>query len=149
MSAQFGIWDRLRHRFRLLRWEADRASGRLAEDVAHRYLESLGYVVVARNYQARGGDGELDVVARDGETLVIIEVKSRASEDFGPPDVAVTPEKRRKVVRAAFEYARRAQVPEQLLRFDIISVIHGEQPRVTHFRDAFGPQRIIAGFTHL
>ena len=95
-------------------------------------------MVVARNYQSRTGDGELDLVARDGDLLVIIEVKSRTSEEYGPPDLAVTPEKRRKLVRTAFEYARRAHISEDLLRFDIVSVVHLAEPRITHFRDAFG-----------
>ena len=136
--GRLGLWDRLRHRFRHLRWQPDRASGRLAEDIAHRYLEGLGYIVVARNYLARGGDGELDLVARDGDTLVVVEVKSRSTGDFGPPELAVTSEKRRKVIRTAFEFARRSHVPDTALRFDIVSVIHGMPPEVTHFRDAFG-----------
>src|SRR5689334_16261449 len=110
MHAQLGLWDRLRHRFRLRRWQADKAGGRLAEDLVHRFLEGHGYVVVARNYQSRTGDGELDLVARDGATLVIIEVKSRTFEEAGPPDLAVTREKRRRVIRTAFEYARRAHI---------------------------------------
>jgi len=130
--------DRLRHHFRLRRWGRDKANGRLAEDLAHRYLEDLGYIVIARNYMARGGQGELDLVARDGEALVVVEVKSRSSEDFGSPDEAVNREKRQKVIRAAFEYARRAGFPEECMRFDIVSVVHGWPPKLDYYKDAFG-----------
>jgi len=137
MSGKLGMWDRIRHRFRLRRWQTAKANGRLAEDLAHRYLEEIGYVVVARNYHSRNGDGELDLVARDGEMLVVVEVKSRETAAFGQPEQAVTKEKRLKLRRAALEYARRAQVPWDCVRFDIVSVVFDQAAAVTHHRNAY------------
>ncbi len=129
--------DGLRHRARLRSWDRDQASGRRAEDMAHRFLQRAGMTIVARNYRARSGIAELDLVARDGETLVFVEVKSRASEEFGSPDRAVDREKQEHVLRAAVEFARRANVPMTRTRFDIVSVVFETPVRITHLRDAF------------
>ena len=94
-------------------------------------------MVVARNYHSRNGDGELDLVARDGEMLVVVEVKSRETAAFGQPEQAVTKEKRLKLRRAALEYARRAQVPWDCVRFDIVSVVFDQAAAVTHHRNAY------------
>ena len=65
------------------------AWGARGEDLAHRFLQKLGYIVVARNWRAEDGSGELDLVAWDGPSLVVVEVKTRASTDFGLPEEAV------------------------------------------------------------
>jgi putative endonuclease len=113
------------------------ALGRRGEDIAHRHLQREGLTVVARNYRTATGSAEADLVAWDGDTLVFVEVKTRASADFGPPDRAIADEKRRAVMRAAADYARRAGVPPEKLRFDVVNVICSTPPAVTHFRDAF------------
>jgi len=95
--------------------------------------------VVARNYRARSGGGEIDLVAWDGETLVFVEVKARSSEEFGAPGRAVDRDKRLTLVHAAREYARRANVEWRDVRFDIVSVVLGEAPALAHTRDAFAP----------
>ena len=63
--------------------------GRVGEDLAHRYLRGRGCTVVARNYRPRSGVGEIDLVAWHGKTLAFVEVKTRAGEDFGPPESAL------------------------------------------------------------
>ena len=65
------------------------AWGARGEDLAHRFLQKLGYMVVARNWRAEDGSGELDLVAWDGASLVVVEVKTRASTEFGLPEEAV------------------------------------------------------------
>ena len=65
------------------------ARGQLGEDLAHRFLRRHGCTVVARNYRPRHGGGEIDLVAWDGGTLAIVEVKTRASDEFGAPERAV------------------------------------------------------------
>lgn len=130
--------DWLRHRGRARHWTAEQASGRRAEDLAHRYLQRAGMKIVARNYRARSGTAELDLVAWDGDTLVFVEVKSRANEAYGAPDRAVGAEKRRHVFRAAIEYARRTGASLESARFDIVNVVFSEPPRITHIADAFG-----------
>jgi putative endonuclease len=92
---------------------------------------------VARNYRTRSGSGEIDLVAWDGNTLVFVEVKSRATAEFGEPDRAIDAEKRNSLVRAANDYARRAEVPWSHVRFDAVSIVWGTRPEVVLVRDAF------------
>jgi len=122
----------------LLRRRAiSRDHGRLGEDLAYRHLRRHGCTVVARNYKARSGAGEIDLVAWDGAVLVFVEVKTRSSADFGTPDAAVDEEKQRRIAIAAREYGYRAQLAAARTRFDIVSVILGRPPRITWMRDAF------------
>jgi putative endonuclease len=111
--------------------------GRIGEDLAHRYLRARGCTVVARNYRTLSGSGELDLVVWDGGTLAFIEVKTRASEEFGLPESAVDAEKRGRVERAARDYARRAEIPWGVTRFDIVSIVLNRPPRIDWLRDAF------------
>jgi len=136
-SLLFGIADSLRDRLRRRRVTPDQASGRRGEDLAHRLLRRQGFTVVARNYRTRGGHGEIDLVAWDGDVLVFVEVKSRASEEFGSPDRAVDQEKQAALIRAAREYARRSAVPWDRVRFDVVNVILADPPAVTRIPDAF------------
>ena len=128
--------DTARHLARRRVWSPERASGRRGEDLAHRFLQQQGFRVVARNYQARSGGGEIDLIAWDGPTLVFLEVKSRRTEEFGAPDRAVDREKQRALVRTAREYARRARVDWETVRFDTVSVVFSEPVWVTHTRAA-------------
>ena len=111
--------------------------GRLGEDMAHRYLRGHGCTIVARNYRPPGGGGEIDLVAWQGETLVFVEVKTRAGTDFGSPDRAVDAEKRTHLARAARDYARRAGVDWEKTRFDIVSIVLEDRPRIEWIRDAW------------
>jgi putative endonuclease len=113
--------------------------GKIGEDMAHRYLRRRGCTVVARNYMPPSASCEIDLVAWDGATLVFVEVKTRATTEFGEPDRAVDAEKRRNVTRAARDYARRAGVAWEKTRFDIVSVVLEKPPRIQWIRDAFRP----------
>lgn len=113
------------------------ALGRKGEDLAHRYLQRMGIAVLARNYRPSGGEAEVDIVARDGSTLVFVEVKARSSADYGEPDRAIGTDKEMNIVRAARNYALRAGVDWSCVRFDIISVVFSTPPRITHHQDAF------------
>ncbi len=104
--------------------------GRLGEDLAHRYLRRRGCRVVARNYRPPAGGGEIDLVARHNGKLVFVEVKARSRTDFGTPDRAVDAEKQRRVQRAARDYARRAGVDWEQTRFDIVSIVLEERPKI-------------------
>jgi len=115
----------------------DHALGRLGEDLSHRFLRRRGYTVVARNYRPPSGSGELDLIAWDGEALVFVEVKSRTSDEFAPPERNVDLEKRRHIARAARDYARRAEVPWSRVRFDIVTVVFKHPPVVVLRKDAF------------
>ncbi|MGH9584684.1 MAG: YraN family protein [Bryobacteraceae bacterium] len=116
---------------------AHTALGRRGEDVAHRYLRSAGYAVVARNYRPGGGQAEVDIVARDGDTVVFVEVKARTTDEFGSPDRAIGAEKRKHILRAARAYATRAGIQWSQVRFDIISIVFTNPPSIIHQKDAF------------
>jgi putative endonuclease len=122
---------------------ADAALGRRGEDLAHRYLRSAGFVVVARNYRPTAGDSEVDIVARDNGTLVFIEVKSRVSTEFGSPERAIDSDKQKRIVRAARSYATRAGVDWSQVRFDTISIVFSNPPSIVHQQDAFFDGRAI------
>jgi len=121
-----------------LRRRGDTRLGHVGEDIAHRYLRSRGCTIVARNYRPRSGMGELDLVVWHGPTLVFVEVKTRAGSDFGSPDCAVDDEKRSRLLRAARDYARRANIEWEKTRFDIVSVVPTDPPTIEWQQDAFG-----------
>ena len=138
MSWIYRLGDAVRDRARRRQWTGEQAAGRRGEDLAHRYLRRNGFVIVARNYRTATGSGEIDLVAWERDTLAFVEVKSRASEDFGPPDRAVDAEKRRHLERSARDYIRRTGIGWNCVRFDIVNVILAEPPRIELLRDAFG-----------
>ena len=129
--------DRLRHKSRLASGNPAHAWGRRGEDLAHRYLQSQGHVIVARNYRTRGGTAEVDLITEDADTLVFVEVKTRGTDRFGAPEEAVDSEKRRRIVRGASHYLIHTDQERPKVRFDIVSVIFGDIARVEHIRDAF------------
>ncbi|MGB5197884.1 MAG: YraN family protein [Candidatus Deferrimicrobium sp.] len=98
-----------------------RARGDAAEDRACRHLEGSGMTIVERNFRTRGG--EIDIVARKGDVLVFVEVRSREIPGFGTPEESVTPAKRRRIVGAARRYL--SKVPPtswREARFDVIAI---------------------------
>ena len=108
--------------------------GEAAEALACDYLRRQGLVVTARNYRCRFG--EIDVVAREGGTLVFVEVRRRRSEAFGGAAASITAAKRSRLIAAARHYlARLDEAPP--CRFDAL-LIRGEPARVEWIRDAFG-----------
>ncbi len=107
------------------------------EDLAFDLLVGKGYRVVARNYKARTGRGEIDLLGWDGEMLACVEVKTRRSTDFGRPERDVDAQKRGHLIRTAYEYARRANIEPQRLRFDIVSVVLEKEPQLELYKDAF------------
>ena len=74
----------------------------------------------------------------DGPSLVFVEVKSRADDEFGQPDEAVDAEKQVRLIRAAGEYIHRKGIGWDAVRFDVVSILFGEPPAITHLPDAFG-----------
>jgi putative endonuclease len=96
--------------------------------------------VVARNFRTPSGSGELDIVARDAAgALIVVEVKSRASTEFGTPLRNIDTDKELRVMRGAEEFARRSDVPLAKVRFDVITVVFNQPPQIEHFKDAFHP----------
>ena len=130
------LLDRLRDRRRRRLWAGGLAAGRRGEDLAHRFLQAQGFTVVARNYRLPSGDAEADLIAWEGDELVIVEVKTRGSEDYGPPERAIDPEKERHLTRVARAFARKAEVPWPQVRCDLLTVVLCDPPRIELFRRA-------------
>ncbi|MBR5642609.1 MAG: YraN family protein [Salinivirgaceae bacterium] len=101
--------------------------GREGEDVAASYLMQKGYRIVARNW--RYGPKEIDIVARNGETMVFVEVKTRSTLAFELPQEAVTKKKMKNLVEAADAYMLQYNI-ELEGRFDIVGVLNGNPPKV-------------------
>ncbi|MDA8370792.1 MAG: YraN family protein [Nocardiopsaceae bacterium] len=98
-----------------------RSLGKRGEEVAAAYLERAGMLVLARNWRCR--EGEIDIVARRGATLVIVEVKTRTSLRFGSPLEAVTATKRRRLLRLARLWAAEHGTAAARTRVDVVSVL--------------------------
>ncbi len=95
-------------------------SGAEGESFAANYLIKNGYRILERNF--RTSLGEIDIIARDGETLVFIEVKARSSTRFGPPQLAVDHRKQVKITRVALAYLSQKKDPPGLCRFDVLAL---------------------------
>lgn len=111
-----------------------RALGDLGERLAAEHLQAQGYEVLDRNW--RCAHGEIDLVARDGSTLVVCEVKTRRSSRYGAPHEAVTRAKAARLRRLAVAWLRAHGGHPARLRIDVISVRvgHGEDPELEHLR---------------
>lgn len=115
-------------------------AGRRGEESAVRYLRAHGYRVLKRNVRARFG--EIDIVAREGDTLCFVEVKARSSERFGWPEEALNLRKRQRLIRLAQWYLRRRGGAPLPVRFDVLSVLSGPdgaEGRIRLIKGAFEP----------
>lgn len=112
--------------------------GNKGEELALEHLRSLGYKILATNWRCQ--KDEIDIVALEGNILVITEVKTRTSNYFGEPETFVDRNKQKFLVRAANEYIRLSHFKGET-RFDIVSIVlsEGKQPRLNHLKDAFYP----------
>jgi putative endonuclease len=113
------------------------ALGPAGERLAARYLRLRGYRILARNLMA--GPHELDIVARRGDTIAFVEVKTRLRDDAAAPEDSVGETKQRHIRNAARHYLAQHQQPDTYYRFDVVSVVWPERGKaaVTHFPDAF------------
>ncbi|MCL4846456.1 MAG: YraN family protein [Acidobacteria bacterium] len=111
--------------------------GRDGEDVACAELKRRGYVILVRRYRTRLG--ELDIVARDGPTLVFVEVKARRHDECGSGLEAITRHKRRRLVRMAQDFLARARLGDVPCRFDVVAISPraGGRPAVEVVQSAF------------
>lgn len=112
--------------------------GTRGEKLACQFLKRNGYKILYRNFRGRTG-GEIDVVCRDGDTLVFVEVKTRTREDFGRPIEAVDRDKRKRLSRGGLAWLRLLNDPDILFRFDVVEVIiaEGTEPRLELIKNAF------------
>jgi putative endonuclease len=117
----------------------NRLLGDRGERAAARYLKRQGYRILAR--QSRSRIGEIDLVALDGQTIVFVEVKTRASQDAGHPAEAVTAAKRKQLTRTALAWLKRRNLLHCSCRFDVVAITweQGQTPVIEHFTNAFEP----------
>lgn len=126
--------DLARHNARRAAANPAHALGHRGEDLAHRYLQDNGLIVTDRNWTTLNGLGELDIVAWDGDTLVFVEVKSRANDEYGDPGRAVNRVKRMAMAHAARWYSRLIGVPPWRCRHDLVTVVFNNPPVIQHYR---------------
>ena len=114
------------------------ALGERGENMAARYLRNQGLKIIVRNFRCDGG--EIDIVARDGKTLVFVEVKTRAYDDPAPEE-QVNTIKQHQITKAAPIYLARYGIPQPPARFDVVAVVwpEGRDPMIRHTPNAFVP----------
>ena len=109
--------------------------GQTGEQMAARFLTDLGYIILEHNY--RRGHLEIDLIALDGDDLVIVEVKSRAYDNILQPEEAVDHKKRQALIRLANEYVKSYNRKENV-RFDIVSIVsNANGNEIRHLKNAY------------
>jgi putative endonuclease len=110
--------------------------GRESESIAVRHLKKNGYKILEQNYRNRLG--EIDIIAKDKDTLVFVEVKARRSAGYGSPKWAVTPKKQRKISMVALYYLKAARQPKAKARFDVVAICSScDNPEIEIIKNAF------------
>jgi len=111
--------------------------GEKGEKQAARYLKKKGYKVVTANYRCKYG--EIDLIVRDADILIFIEVKTRTSTDFGDPAAAVDYRKQQQISKVAHHYLITHHNDDVDARFDVISILspRGQKTEIEHISDAF------------
>ena len=108
-------------------------SGNAAERQACDYLKAQGLVLLDNNFATRAG--EVDLIMRDGETLVFIEVRYRKNKDFGGAAASVTPQKQQRIIKASLAYQQQ-HAPQSSMRFDVVA-IEGDNSNLNWIKSAF------------
>ncbi len=112
--------------------------GAKGEKLAAKFLKRKGYKIIQRNYKCKLG--EIDIIAKQDRTIVFVEVKTRRTQEFGPPQYAITAAKRGQISRVALLYIREKKMVEQNCRFDVIAITfspESRKPRIEHIENAF------------
>ena len=113
-----------------------KTTGARGEEIAAGFLEKQNFRILQRNFRCRCG--EVDIIARDGGTLVFVEVKTRRNASYGLPQLAATPFKQRQISKAALTYLSKNSLMKEDARFDVVSVLLlDSSPVIDHIRNAF------------
>jgi putative endonuclease len=113
--------------------------GKAGEDRAAAFLTKKGYRVLERNY--RTSHGEIDLIALHEGTIVFVEVKTRTSDAFGAPELAVTPHKQHRMVKTALGYIKYRKLHQVPCRFDVVAISDGKEQEVALIQNAFEMDR--------
>ena len=115
----------------------NRNIGSIGEDIATAYLSTKGYQILMRNFHY-SNFGEIDIIAKDGDVLVFIEVKANRTKNFGKPEFRVGPLKQRQIYKVAQVYMSYNHIRNTDCRFDVIGIEMGHNTNeITHFKNAF------------
>jgi len=110
--------------------------GKKGEDLAFRFLKKRGYRIIEQNYVCKMG--EMDLIAKEKDTLVFIEVKTRTSMYFGPPQLAVTKFKQRQMSKVALYFLKEKKLEDVKARFDVVAILLTPgREEIELIRDAF------------
>jgi putative endonuclease len=112
------------------------SKGNEGENLAADYLAAIGYEILERNF--RFGHAEIDIVARDGDYTVFVEVKYRNNAKFGPAVASITPAKQKQIIRVTRGYIWKHQLHSINCRFDVVAIdlVNGK-PDITHIKNAY------------
>ncbi|MBK9249388.1 MAG: YraN family protein [Ignavibacteria bacterium] len=114
-----------------------REKGTVAEDAAVEFLKTKGFTIVKRNFHF-GRDGEIDIIARDKDVLVFVEVKARSNDMYGAPESSITPSKVKTIRRTAQGYLYVNKITNIECRFDVIAMDYSRNPpEIRHLVNAF------------
>ena len=121
--------------------EARRALGHTGEQLAEKFLARRGYKCLARNF--RTPTGEIDLIMRDGDCIVFVEVKTLTSAELNEPIEQLRPAQQRRLIKTAAWWRNAKKCADKPCRFDVIGVTlkdDGSEPEITHIEDAFAPR---------
>jgi len=114
-----------------------RNTGSYGEDLACKFLGQHGCQIIERNFFY--GHGEIDIIAKDGDELIFVEVKYRTNLEFGPPELSISKGKQKLIRRTAEAYLFEKGIKDQDCRIDFIAILHlkDEKPKINHIINAF------------
>lgn len=112
-----------------------RTKGKEGEDLAAKFLEKLGYIILEENYQY--GHGEIDLIAEDNGEIVFVEVKTRKSLEYGEPETAITKKKIAQIRKVASAYLIENNITEQTSRIDAVAILlqNERDPIINHYQN--------------
>jgi putative endonuclease len=113
--------------------------GRSGEDRAAGYLRDQGCRILERNFSTK--QGEIDLIALDGDTIIFVEVKTRSGDSYGAPELAVDRRKQGRMVKAALSYLKQKQLHQMACRFDVVAITGDGPGDIQQIRHAFGMER--------
>ena len=110
--------------------------GKKSECIAVKHLKKRKYKILEENYRTKLG--EIDIIAKDGDTIAFVEVKSKRSDHFGNPKGAVTPQKQRKISMVALQYLKATNQSHHKARFDVVAIrLINNKPNIELIKNAF------------
>ena len=130
------MFSRKRKASKYLSGAGRREIGTIGESLAVKALKKGGYRIVALNHRCKLG--EIDIIAKDGDSLAFVEVKTRRTSRFGEPKMAVTPDKQRKMSMVALDYLKKTGQTNNNARFDVVAIrLFQEGPKIEIIKNAF------------